>query len=83
MTMDTKANNNGSDTGTSISNETDHHPQHFDHHHPNHTILTMCGTDNNKATKLAPCQSEIDIAEPVSFLFSIALQILMMMSLLL
>lgn len=52
MTMETKPNHNGVAT---------------DHRHPNHTIITMCGDKNSsKQTKMAPCQSEIDIAEPVS-----------------
>lgn len=34
-----------------------------DHHHPNHTIISMC-SDKNKTSKMAACQTEVDLAEP-------------------
>lgn len=39
-----------------------------DHHSPNHTIITICGGPNsNKTSKMAPCKSEIDVAEPQEY----------------
>ena len=36
-----------------------------DHLHPNHTIINIC-SDSNKISKMAVCQTEVDLAEPVS-----------------
>lgn len=67
MTIESK-NNKGSDGGSTSTTSTDiqFRPPPIDHRHPNHTILHMCGTDNEKVTKIATFQTEIDIAEPVS-----------------
>ncbi len=59
--------NNKESNGSTSTNSTDvqFRPPPIDHRHPNHTIVKMCGTDNEKVTKIATFQTEIDIAEPV------------------
>ncbi len=63
--------NKGSDGGSTSTTSTDiqFRASPIDHHHPNHTILTMCGTDTGKVTKIATYKTEVDIAEPVSSRF--------------
>lgn len=41
-------------------------PSYTDHLHPNHTIINIC-SDKNKNSKMAVCQTEVDLAEPREF----------------